>query len=177
MNTTAFWDLIDLGRKEIKTTTDLPLWLESHLALQSVEYIAEYYQRFYELACLSYDRRLWAAAGLIMKFCSDDKFLDFRAWLIAKGQKVFEAAIANPDSLVDVELDGDFGLPILFSMNYVAEEAYRAKVGEIADITDIINDVPELVLRNPSVLDGVQDKLPSMFQKLFAKYGGCFREG
>jgi hypothetical protein len=45
---------------------------------------------------------LWGAAYLINGGCSDDGFDYFRRWLILQGHKVFQAAIANPDSLADV---------------------------------------------------------------------------
>jgi Protein of unknown function (DUF4240) len=54
----------------------------------------------------AYHRKLWAAAYLINGGCSDDGFMDFRSWLILQGRDVFQAAVANPDTLADV-LDGD----------------------------------------------------------------------
>src|SRR5687768_2171504 len=43
--------------------------------------------------------KLWGAAYLLNGGCSDDGFEYFRGWLVAQGQKVYEAAIADPDSL------------------------------------------------------------------------------
>jgi len=39
---------------------------------------------------------------LINGGCSDDGFFYFRAWLISRGQKVYDAALQNPDSLAKV---------------------------------------------------------------------------
>jgi hypothetical protein len=47
----------------------------------------------------SYRWDLWGAAYLINGGCSDDGFEYFRAWLIAQGRQVFEAALRDPDSL------------------------------------------------------------------------------
>jgi hypothetical protein len=56
----------------------------------------------------AYDWKLWGAAYLINGGCSDDGFLYFRCWLISQGQKVFEAALANPDTLAKaVDPDDD----------------------------------------------------------------------
>jgi hypothetical protein len=49
---------------------------------------------------------LWGAAYLINGGCSDDGFQYFRWWLILQGRAVYEAALANPDSLADV-VDGE----------------------------------------------------------------------
>lgn len=39
---------------------------------------------------------LWDAAGIMKEYgCSDDGFIDFRAWLIAQGREVYFAALAR----------------------------------------------------------------------------------
>lgn len=58
---------------------------------------------FCRLMQRSYDYNLWGAAYVIHGGCSDDAFWDFRAGLISLGERIFEAALANPDSLADVE--------------------------------------------------------------------------
>ncbi|EKC76209.1 hypothetical protein LEA_04821 [human gut metagenome] len=35
--------------------------------------------------------------------CSDDGFIDFRAWLIAQGKEVYMNALRDPDTLADIE--------------------------------------------------------------------------
>jgi hypothetical protein len=54
----------------------------------------------------AYRRDLWGAAYVINGGCSDDGFDYFRDWLILQGRDVYEAAIADPDSLAEV-LDGE----------------------------------------------------------------------
>ena len=49
----------------------------------------------------AYCWNLWGAADLINRGCSDDGFTDFRGWLIAQGQDVFQNALGDPDSLAD----------------------------------------------------------------------------
>jgi len=55
----------------------------------------------------TYSWRLWAAAYAIGGGCSDDGFIDFRSWLISRGKAVAEAAMADPESLADLEFDPD----------------------------------------------------------------------
>jgi hypothetical protein len=50
---------------------------------------------------------LWGAADLIVNECSEDRFEYFRCWLIAQGRQVYEAALADPDSLADYPGLGD----------------------------------------------------------------------
>jgi hypothetical protein len=45
---------------------------------------------------------LWGAAYIIAGGCSDDGFTDFRAWLISMGRSVFERALSDAESLIDV---------------------------------------------------------------------------
>jgi len=54
---------------------------------------------FYRFFHRAYRRDLWAAAYIVMGGCSDDCFIDFRKWLVMRGQRVYEAAVRDPDSL------------------------------------------------------------------------------
>ena len=70
---------------------------------------------------------LWDAASIMMEWCSDDGFIDFRAWLIAQGREVYLAALKDPDSLADVE---PYGNCCFESLTYVGDAAYRQLTGE-----------------------------------------------
>src|SRR5262249_8656242 len=50
----------------------------------------------------AYTWDLWGAAYVIHGGASDDAFEYFQRWLISKGRDVFEAALADPDSLADM---------------------------------------------------------------------------
>lgn len=58
------------------------------------------------VAARAYRRDLWGAAYIINGGCSDDGFDYFTDWLILQGRTVYEAAIADPDTLAEV-LDGE----------------------------------------------------------------------
>ena len=76
---------------------------------------------------LAYTWKLWGAAYMIGGGCSDDGFIDFRYGLIAKGQTVFEAAVRDPDSLVQlgtcIEIENE-------AFGYVAQTVYEDKTGD-----------------------------------------------
>ena len=78
----------------------------------------------------SYTRPLWAATYLINGGCLDDAFDYFRGWLISKGRVIYEAALADPQSLADLDD------PLLESgevdcerLLYAALQAYETKTG------------------------------------------------
>ena len=78
---------------------------------------------------------LWDAAGVMKEYgCSDDGFIDFRAWLIAQGREVYFAALADPDSLADVVPYGDCCFE---QLSYVGDYACEQLTGKSAyDQTD-----------------------------------------
>jgi Protein of unknown function (DUF4240) len=45
--------------------------------------------------------KLWACAHIAMGGCSADSFEYFKMWLLARGRHVYEAALADPDTLYD----------------------------------------------------------------------------
>jgi hypothetical protein len=55
----------------------------------------------------AYNWDLWGAAYLLNGGCSDDGFIDFRSWLILQGRDVFQAALTNPDTLADLDVEDD----------------------------------------------------------------------
>ncbi len=89
--------------------------------------VVEFQARFDELMTAANRIDLWGAAYLINGGCSDDGFRDFRAWLVGRGRHVYEAALKNPDTLVDV-LDGD---PVDgYGLDVAAVRAYEALTGK-----------------------------------------------
>ena len=72
---------------------------------------------------------LWDAANIMMEWCSDDGFIDFRAWLIAQGKEVYLSALKDPDTLADIE---PYGNCCFESLSYVGDDAYRQLTGQNA---------------------------------------------
>lgn len=109
MNAESFWKLIDQSRKAAGGDPEEQL---EHLQelLQKLEpaEIVAFDERFTELYNKANTWPLWGAAYVIGGGCSDDGFAYFREWLISRGQKVFEEALADPDSLAKVVAEDDF---------------------------------------------------------------------
>lgn len=170
MNESEFWQLINEAKNATERVPQVPEWLVAHLKEKPTDYIVSYKERSHELLARAYDTRLWAAAGLLFSFCSDDKFYDFRGWLIAEGKSIYERALNDPDTLAEIDTaNGDYGLPMLVSMNSVADKAYREKTGGL-DLGGVLPNLPKPELLNREAWDGDQSKLKDMFPKLFAKH-------
>jgi hypothetical protein len=101
MNRLAFWQHVDAARS--RNSDDAELALRDELSPLSPDQLVSFQQHFDEVFDSAYRWDLWGAAYLIDGGCSDDGFIDFRYGLIAQGQHVFERALADPDSLVEIE--------------------------------------------------------------------------
>jgi hypothetical protein len=88
--------------------------------------VVEFQAKFDEAVARANALDLWGAATLINGGCSDDGFRDFRVWLVGRGRRAYEAALANPDTLADI-LNGD---PVDgFGLDAAALRVYEAKTG------------------------------------------------
>ncbi|MEU4291082.1 DUF4240 domain-containing protein [Kribbella sp. NPDC026596] len=106
MDRDGFWGLVEDARGGVDDTVADPDGVADALVkelggLEAGE-IAEFGVELARLQVESYRWDLWAAAYLINSGASEDGFDSFRGWLIAQGREVWEAALAEPDSLADV---------------------------------------------------------------------------
>ena len=123
MDDDRFWAFIGAARDAAgDDVDDRVTGLEQVLLAHHADEVAEFRQKYDEMLARSYRRDLWGAAYVMLGGCSDDGFRYFRDWLISEGEAVFEAALADPDSLADVAQDEDFELE---SFGYVAAEVYE----------------------------------------------------
>ena len=112
---------------------------------------------------------MWAAGFIINSGCSDDGFTDFRGWLIAQGKAIYESALDDPETLVDVASViateyGPQGLADLEAMNYVAKYAYRKKVGSEMPVITRERHI------NFDGLDWTEDTVYDLYPRLTAKF-------
>jgi hypothetical protein len=125
MDEAQFWAIIEAGGKKAGTDPERQLaavW--KRLVKLAPEEIRAFHQLFNRKLADAYTWDLWGAAYLINGGCSDDGFYYFRAWLISRGRAVYEAAVANPDSLAgrtDPDRD-DYEFEDLW---HIALEAYK----------------------------------------------------
>ena len=124
----VFWDVI--GKSRAAAGCDDQKFLQqihTELMKMDVHEIGQFKGILEEYKDLAYMPGLWDAAKLMNECgCSDDGFIDFRAWLVSQGKETYLAALANPDSLAAVDSPADCAFE---SFSYVADMAYEEKTG------------------------------------------------
>ena len=131
MSKDAFWALI----QEAKTACGQDLnAMEDYLREQLVSMGPAAAKKFHDILQTYEDLAdqygLWDAVSVIKEYgCSDDGFIDFRAWLIAQGKEVYMNALRDPDTLADIEPYGDCCFECL---SYVGDYAYEQLTGRSA---------------------------------------------
>lgn len=131
MDPNAFWDLIAETKQECGQDMDASLqWLTEQLTALDPQQVQDFHDILHGYKHLAYKYGLWTVATMMCgNGCSDDGFIDFRAWLIAQGKEVYLAALADPDSLADVE---PYGGCQFESFSYVASEVLNTLTGRDA---------------------------------------------
>jgi hypothetical protein len=162
MDDERFWAFIGAARDAAgDDVEDRVSGLEQVLLNHHPDEVMEFQHQYDELLARACRWDLWGAAFVMNGGCSDDGFRYFRDWLISEGEAVYEAALADPDSLADVEQDDEFELE---SFGYVAAEVYE-------QMTDA--PMPRSKAADPAAPVGkewVEDDLPALFPRLARKY-------
>lgn len=135
MNTEQFWSLIESSRKAIVPESadgnahrqvDA---LRALLSKLSPSEIVGFDAHFQERMNAAYQWDLWGVAYIIAGGCSDDGFIDFRSWLISMGREVFDAAIVNAESILQV-IDAPGVEDVFFEeIQYVPAQVYASVTG------------------------------------------------
>lgn len=99
-----FWELIGEAKTLCKRDMDAyASWLKEQLIELGPQKARDFHDFVHAYQDLANQYGLWSAASILCNGCTDDGFIDFRAWLVAQGRKVYLAALNDPDSLADVE--------------------------------------------------------------------------
>ncbi len=167
MDIDEFWKLIDTTREASGgDASKQAQLLVKELVKYSVEEIFSYKRIMDDLLDRAYDAALWDAADIIGCGCGDDDFLDFRAWLISRGRGIYDNALIDPESLVDLIDVDETGKEEEMLYGYIY--AYEQKTGQ---------EIPPSTFKHPSpVLKGEswsRENRPARFPKLAAKFGDC----
>ena len=175
MGPDAFWDLIAGAKRECGQDMDASLqWLTERLTTLGPQQAQDFHDILHGYKHLAYKYGLWTAATMMCgDGCSDDGFMDFRAWLIAQGKEVYLAALADPDSLADVE---PYGGCQFESFSYVASKVLNTLTGRGAYVA--LADFDALVLELSKGIqygEGIDypyewDELERHFPRLCGKY-------
>ena len=128
----TFWDIIDGVARVTGEPDDRLDALEKALNTLSLDDIISFEMTFRRLLNDAYTWDLWGAAYVIHGGCSDDGFEYFRRWLVSRGRKAYEAALANPDSLADLALEptGPEGYWEFEEFYYVSVKVFKEKGGD-----------------------------------------------
>jgi hypothetical protein len=102
MDREQFWELIEAARTAAGGDCQAQtVQLVAALGDRSVNEVLAWDRIQGDLMAESYRWDLWGAAYLINGGCSDDGFDYFRGWLLGQGHAIWQAALADPDSLAD----------------------------------------------------------------------------
>lgn len=129
---------------------------------------------FFQASC----QKLWAVAYIVMGGCSDDAFMDFRTWLVYRGQPVFKAALKNHESLVEEFEKIPAGEIPLWDQKRPAAMVYDSRHGD-GSFKDAAENFEFDYERPPEIKcewDGEdEDSLRKLCPKTFARYWGNTR--
>lgn len=168
MDKAGFWNIIDKSRQTAGGDPYEQLEALGELLSElSPDEIVSFDYHLSKCHARAYHWDLWGAAYIIGAGCSDDGFMDFRGWLISRGEKVYEAALANADSLVDFVEDHDDDCQVE-GYQYVASQAWEEKTGKSLD------EFPQHDLHVEREVEGTpwaEDDLDDRFPKLAKRFG------
>lgn len=100
MDREQFWALVEVAKAASGgDCKQQAAQLVAALRQRSVSEVLDYDHIHSWLMAQSYRLALWGAAHLINGGCSNDGFDYFRGWLLGQGHAVWQAALADPDSL------------------------------------------------------------------------------
>lgn len=171
MDRGQFWKIIDASRKKAKGDLDAQVEaLREQLQELAPEEIVTFQEFFDAYWLRAYHWDVWGAAYIIGGGCSDDGFMDFRAWLISKGERAYEEALKDPESLVKVVKDEDEDCQFE-GFQYVASQVWEEKTGKG------MNDFPRKKLKHLKSPAGEEwaeegDDLKRRFPRLWRKFEG-----
>ena len=167
MDRDAFWKLVKASSDRAHRDPDEQIEiLTDEVRKLPVEEVIAFGDHFHALWHDAYRWDIWGAAYLIGGGCSDDGFMDFRGWLIAQGREVYEATLADPESLGEI-LDEDNDGKIE-GFQYIASQVWGEKTGLDA------SDFPSYegpTRREPAGKKWTDDDLPRLFPNLWKKFG------
>lgn len=176
MQTDRFWQIVD-STIELESDQQAQMGaLREQLLRLSADEIVAFENTFNAMRERAYSWNLWGAAYIMDGGASDDGFEYFMGWLISKGRRVFERAIANPDSLADLNLapdvDGIFEFEAFAS---VAADVWQEKTG-IDPYTDLSGRYPYTGASPSDRLAGtkfsaVPSELAIRYPKLWKRFG------
>jgi hypothetical protein len=100
----GFWRIVEIAAEKALGNQSFNKRLQKELRAMSAKEVAGFARQLDALLLKAYTWDLWGAAYIMNGGCSDDCFLYFRAWLVSQGREIFEAAVAEAESLAGAQL-------------------------------------------------------------------------
>jgi hypothetical protein len=164
MDESRFWSLIEAARLAANGDCDaMHDALCTRLLPLPLDEIVEFDKLFGQLQYQANRYDLQAAYLIMTGSGSYDGFIYFRSWLIGQGHERYYHALAQPDSLADIDL-GDDDDAECEALAYVALHAYEEKTGA---------EMREYPIEHKEI-EGhplTEQELRERFPKLCEKYG------
>jgi hypothetical protein len=163
MTIDQYWNIIEQVHRASNGDMDRKCkLLEAELRRLPLEEVRSFCEHFDESKDQAYSWELWAAAYIIGGGCSDDSFSDFRSTLISMGRKTYELALADPQSLADIDYDAE-------NAHYEGYQYVPAKVQkELSGGQRFPRAKPHPAA--PSGEEWDEDKVAELYPKLAEKY-------
>jgi len=168
MNEDKFWEIISKCKADILEKQKLNL--SQYLEKLTEEDLLWFIMKIHILIVSSYNEKLWWAGQIIHWYCSDDKFSDFRKWIIAQGKEIYENALKNPDSLANLE---GKNLKYCFEeFDYIPNDIFKKKTGKDCYwyLTDFFYKSQEPRIKLSWSNDNQKEILQKMHPNLFKKF-------
>ncbi len=160
-----FWEIIDAANSAATSVDERAAALESVLSRKSPEALVAFEAAYAGQVNKAYRWDLWGAAYIINGGCSDDGFDYFRDWLISEGRQRYDAALANPESLAEIDLDE--GEAEFEEFRYVVSAVYEERTGRNMDRGE-----PSYPFRpEPAGDPWDEDDVAALYPRLAAKMG------
>jgi hypothetical protein len=165
-----FWSIIGKSSHEASGERDAQVAaLRQELEALTPDEIVDFQRCFDECMSESYHWGLWGAAYVIGQGCSDDGFQDFRAWLISKGEAVYNAALKDPETLASSIVDSDDDCQFE-EFQYVASQVWERKTRkDLSRFPTLDSEYPESPRGQEWSEEG--DDLERRFPKLWKRFG------
>ncbi len=135
MDLDGYWALVEKARPKNNDAERHIAALERALKRLPAEEIVSFEKVNAGLVEDAYRADLWDMASANNGGCSDDGFAYFRWWLVVQGRDVYDLALADPQSLLEINA-GDEDLEEE-GFGYVAMHAYKEVTGREWDPEDL----------------------------------------
>lgn len=163
MDERTFWKIVQRAHDQSAGDMDAKCAIiKSVLSKLSKEDATAFSHFFDALMDRAYAWSLWGAAYVINGGCGDDAFSDFRASLISRGYEAFETALANPESLAEMEFDEEAW--------YYEGYEYAISDGVEAAVRSVVKRVQPHP-QEPSGYAWTEDEVYELFPRLAEKFG------